>query len=921
MHPTTVTSEQQTAEPGVAQFFQAIFAPGDYVLLRPIETWIENSRKLSAVDYKAISYLLIGVKDQAGNWHPFPERLVNNVRRQNERAGRTKANIFFGVCPRLGTDGRFDLAWQICVVRVLWTDIDHITVDEARQRVTKADVPTPSIIVNSGNGVHLYWLLDSAYMIDDVDAPPAVQTEWTQRPDGHSKPRRYFIESGDRVYLGHRQHVSRLSPKAEHIQDVLAGIAKALGGDHTIDLSRLLRVPGTLNRKDQRNGHEPVPSTLIECDPTRKYPLALFERLKSLSPESQRAKKIAAMPLPQTRKPSAAKADKLAELVAACAIAPAGSRSEADFAVCCYAIRHGIAKEDLWAQVQQVGKFAEQGRRYFDVTLGNAEYDVRAATLGKLQKRTSPKRPLCSAQPGAAGPSEAHVSADQPSDEGGDHRSVICIDTSMTPVGDTLHEITDQLLATGRCFSRSDQLVVVHGTSITPILASKELAGLFNQYAELFFVDEKGGEYKPLPANYGNTWLHQRAERDRLPLLKLFSRNPLFADDWRLVVPGYDASSGIYYAGPAVKVRDGTEHLDTLLQDFCFKTVADRTNYLGILLTALLVLRFVGCKPAVLFDGNQPGLGKSILAQIIAILRDGHPTETATYNPNDEEFEKRLGAIVRRGATTIIIDNAKGRGRSSRIESACLERSITDPVLSFRLLGYSAEIRAENSHIFCVTANTPEVSRDLVTRSVVISLYCEGDPARREFVIADPEDYAQHHRIELLGELIGMVERWKAVGMPKANAHSRFNKRGWAAIIGGILNVCGEPDFLDNAEEAAISLDETRREFTELVGVLVDHPQGTWTASELAAVCGRNKLLSADLGEGSPRSLATKMGTLAGRFVTEQFTLADGRQVVFQRSVDRKGNLYRVHLLDGVPNLCGSAEPLPNLWEAAGSAP
>ena len=192
-----------------------------------------------------------------------------------------------------------------------------------------------------------------------------------------------------------------------------------------------------------------------------------------------------------------------------------------------------------------------------------------------------------------------------------------------------------------------------------------------------------------------------------------------------------------------------------------------------MLLTAILVPRFIGSKPAVLFSGNQPELGKSILAQIIAILRDGHPAETATYNPNDEEFEKRLGAIVRRGVTTIIIDNAKGRGRNPRIESACLERSITDPILSFRLLGYSQEIRAENSHIFCVTANTPDVSRDLVTRSVVVNLYYEGNPERRTFSIADPEGYAQQHRLELLGELIGMVERWKAAGMPRATTGIR----------------------------------------------------------------------------------------------------------------------------------------------------
>src|SRR4029079_7871653 len=134
----------------------------------------------------------------------------------------------------------------------------------------------------------------------------------------------------------------------------------------------------------------------------------------------------------------------------------------------------------------------------------------------------------------------------------------------------------------------------------------------------------------------------------------------------------------------------------------------------------------------------------------------------------------------RRGSTTILVDNAKAqsRGKTARIDSPCLERSITDAVLSFRLLGHSKEIRAENSHLFCLTANGPDVSRDLITRSVVVNLEYEGDPARRTFTIPDPEGYAQEYRLDLLGELIGMVETWRAAGSPRADVASRFNKKG-----------------------------------------------------------------------------------------------------------------------------------------------
>ena len=348
----------------------------------------------------------------------------------------------------------------------------------------------------------------------------------------------------------------------------------------------------------------------------------------------------------------------LNRLIADCQTASVGNRSERDFALCAHAVRRRLSKEVVWHRVKSVGKFAEGGRPYFDRTWDKAEYEAGDGVVESAGERSPSNGRRRAKQSSDARDDGGQIPL---GDFGADALPMIVVDPATTPVADTLHQVTDRLLSTGHCFSRADQLVVVHDETIIAHSIVTELAGLLNQHVEFFFVDDEAGEYKPLPAAYGNTWLNQRVERSRLPVIKLFTRNPVYTDDWRLVAPGYDAPSGIYYAGPAVEARDNIQHLDTLLRDFCFKTPADRTNYIGMLLTAFLVPRFIGSKPAALFNGNQPELGKSILAQIIATLRDGHPAETATYNPNDEEFEKRLGAIVRRGVTTIIIDNAKGR--------------------------------------------------------------------------------------------------------------------------------------------------------------------------------------------------------------------------------------------------------------------
>lgn len=904
--PPLEPNEDLDAAKAAANFLVALFGEQDTVLFRPIETWTENGRKRSRVDYKHTYYR----RAESYQLHVAVWQLLRLAKQE-------RLNIFFGVCPRFGSDGRYDLAWQIRTVRALWTDIDNITVEEAGKRIEAAGLPQPSAIVNSGKGVHLYWFLDAPYQIDDAADPVPVETEWIKSADSNKKkPRKYIVEHGDKVYLDQRQHVSRLSPKAEHIQDIVAGIAKLIGGDHTTDVSRLLRVPFTPNRKDQQNGREPLSTTLADFDPLRRYPLSLFESFKALSPITEKARKIASMSLPTPRKPSQAKADKLAELIDASAIAEPGERSEADFSVCCYAVRNGIAKDKVWSQVANVGKFANQGERYFNLTWDNAEYDARSRRLDKLTKDRQTKRAasrlrLVSAATddesmnaeaeGAISNNAASVVGDPGSGNG---RPVIFVDTSTTPVADTLSKVTDTLLAAGNNFIRAKQLVSINEPEILPVLTSAQLGGLLNQLAELYFAgrgEDESGEFKVLPPAYANTWLNKPSELARLPSIQLFTHNPVFtAESWELTSPGYNAKSGIYYSGFNVEARSDTKRLDVLLKEFCFKDDGSCTNYVGMLLTALLVPMFIGSKPAAMFTGNQANLGKSILAQTLGILRDGAKVETVSYNPNDEEFEKSLGAVVNKGATTIIIDNAKSRGRNPRIESACLERSITDPVLSFRLLGHSALIRAENSHTFCITANTPEVSHDLITRSVIVNLYYEGDPKRRKFAIPDPEGYAQEHRIELLGELIGMVEKWKASGMPRAATNTRFNKRAWGDIVGGILAANGRAGFLNNADEAAVQLDEDRKDFSELASILAVRTKPFWTPTELAELCNEHGLLKAKLGEGSPRSRSTKMGNLASQFINEPIPLPDSdtKIATFKLKPDRKGNTYMVGISD-----------------------
>src|SRR5688500_413313 len=81
-----------------AAFLAALFTESDTTLFRPIETWTENGTKRSRVDYESTCYRKAA-----------PQLLKLVVLHLLRVAEEKRLNIFFGVCPRLGNKGRFDL--------------------------------------------------------------------------------------------------------------------------------------------------------------------------------------------------------------------------------------------------------------------------------------------------------------------------------------------------------------------------------------------------------------------------------------------------------------------------------------------------------------------------------------------------------------------------------------------------------------------------------------------------------------------------------------------------------------------------------------------------------------------------------------------------------------------------------------------
>ena len=337
--------------------------------------------------------------------------------------------------------------------------------------------------------------------------------------------------------------------------------------------------------------------------------------------------------------------------------------------------------------------------------------------------------------------------------------------------------------------------------------------------ANLFICEFDVGRDKmiqfPPPAKFVATLLHREPTLAALPSIKIYALRPVFDTDFVLRGPGWHEAVGILVHGLGIElalpgdvdpdlpaIERLPEHLGRLLEDFCFKEDADVANAVAVFITGLLVTHFIiNGKPVILLDGNQPGLGKTLLVRVIGIVLDGIDPQVIHYTSNDEELGKRILATLRGNPQSqLLIDNAKTK-TETKISSPVIEANSVAAEISLRILGKSENYVRPNDVIWYLTMNHTKADPDLVSRSLPVRQQYEGMPEKREFGGRDPLSYAREHRQEILGELAGMVLRWDQAGRPQGHQDHRLV--AWAKTIGGIMEANGLPEFLTNLASAA----------------------------------------------------------------------------------------------------------------------
>ena len=299
-----------------------------------------------------------------------------------------------------------------------------------------------------------------------------------------------------------------------------------------------------------------------------------------------------------------------------------------------------------------------------------------------------------------------------------------------------------------------------------------------------------------------------------IPEARFITNHPVFDNDFNWLDVNYHEHQKILVCGESfdplellplepglaapATVREVLDRLPPLMRDwmqgFHWNSPIDLINYIaGPLMTVLMPLFVEAGHPAMMFWGNKPGIGKSLAAQCLAILKDGEQAAATSLEGGATEVQNQIASELNDGRTTLFIDNQKGA-----INCPILEANITCAQLGYRGMFTQSKIRRPNDVLWLITTNNGTPSDDLLSRCIHSRLHYEGDPASHRYGATEDEviQHMKANRAGILAEAAGMVRRWMDAGRIMVHTPGRFEK--FSNTVGSILAANGLPGFLSN---------------------------------------------------------------------------------------------------------------------------
>ena len=363
-----------------------------------------------------------------------------------------------------------------------------------------------------------------------------------------------------------------------------------------------------------------------------------------------------------------------------------------------------------------------------------------------------------------------------------------------------------------------------------------------------------------------------------IPPLRQLIETPVFDARGQLVAtPGYHPESRLWYEPTADLPIPDLESLlesgsvswareflvEELLGDFPFTDDASRAHAIAAILLPFVRPMIDGPTPLHLFDAPVEGTGKTLLATLVSLITTGREIEPMAEATCDDEWRKRITAVLAEGPSIILLDNLNRLLDAGSLASVLTSRRWKD-----RILGVSKTARLPNTALWLASGNNTRLSRELIRRTVFCRMDAKVDVPweRQSFRHPHLMGWTKKNRGALVQAALTLCSSWIVAGRkPGSGRMGMFES--WVETIGGILEHAGIPGFLANAATFRSQRADQVSEWRAFVKSWWDrHQDAAVGVVELFSLVTQEKLLDREIGDKGERSQRIKLGQVLARY-------------------------------------------------------
>jgi hypothetical protein len=315
---------------------------------------------------------------------------------------------------------------------------------------------------------------------------------------------------------------------------------------------------------------------------------------------------------------------------------------------------------------------------------------------------------------------------------------------------------------------------------------------------------EKREESPADPPDWSVGAVHAREQWPLVRPLEAVVNHPVvLADGSVLAEGGYDPRTGLLVSIPAgLRLRvpeDPTpadaaaavKVIDDVIADFPFERPEHRAAWYAGLLTPLAWFGFDGPAPLLLIDGNVRGVGKGLLADVIALTLTGRRFPVMGYTPDREELRKRITSLAMEGERLVLLDNLAGA-----VGNDVLDMALTAVWWKDRVLGVNKVYDGPLHVCWFGTGNNVQLSADTSRRCSHCRLETadERPEYRSDVRYKDLRRHVRENRGRLLSAALTILRGWYATGKPAHKLRPWGSFEGWSDVVREAVVWSGLPD-------------------------------------------------------------------------------------------------------------------------------